>query len=401
MANLAISNTFSNGTTADASQVNTNFSDIVTYINNVNSGTAYFDTIRFADGSLSAPGLAFLNDTNTGFYRIGADNIGIGTGGVLVASMDANQNTIFGNTASLLMGTTRRGVEILRDGGTANGILLHHASGAAVPNNAIFLSSARGTLAAPTTTQSDDTLGFIFGGGCAVNGSLVFNKGSMRIKATENWSGTANGTNIIFATIPNTTTTLANALILDQDGQSQHVDGTVGRPGISFINNVTAGFYRIGVDNIALSLGGAKILDFNTTAFDPVGTGAVSSGTASNYWGDISYKTLTDRGCLPWCDDGVELADGKIVSDLDAIFSIGKHPSKKTIHGLPMLDYRTFPKKAYKPADIDGTLLPRDENDEPLSGADGIEMTMMFGVMIGAIKEIGKRLAALEKHNGT
>lgn len=45
MANLAVSNTFSNGTTADAPQVNTNFSDIVTYVNNRNGGGTAWDAL--------------------------------------------------------------------------------------------------------------------------------------------------------------------------------------------------------------------------------------------------------------------------------------------------------------------------------------------------------------------
>ena len=125
--------------------------------------------------------------------------------------------------------------------------------------------------------------------------------------------------------------------------------------------------------------------------FMPSGTtGTQNIGDGTNYWNDISYKTLTDRGCLPWCDDGVELMDGRIVSDLEALCAIQKDPSKMTVHGLPMLDYKTFPKVSYKP--------------EYGNGADGIEMTSVFGIMIGAfrqlsgsLREVNARLAELEK----
>lgn len=162
--------------------------------------------------------------------------------------------------------------------------------------------------------------------------------------------------------------------------------------GNTFITEVSA-------DVISMTCGGTNVVQWAATAYNPVGTGLVSTGTATNYWNDISYKTLTDRGCLPYCDEGVEMADGKIVTDLEAILSIKKHPTKKTIHGLPMLDYKTFPKKAYRPADDGGVLLPRDEKDEPIGGSDGIEMTMMFGVMLGAFKELEKKIALLEKKN--
>jgi len=39
-------------------------------------------TLAFEDGTAAAPGLAFASDLNTGIYRIGADSLGISTGGV-------------------------------------------------------------------------------------------------------------------------------------------------------------------------------------------------------------------------------------------------------------------------------------------------------------------------------
>ncbi len=63
MANLSISNTFSSGTTAVASQVNTNFSDVSTYINDRNVGISKWDALNVAgnsviDGTLSVGGVS-------------------------------------------------------------------------------------------------------------------------------------------------------------------------------------------------------------------------------------------------------------------------------------------------------------------------------------------------------
>jgi len=136
--------------------------------------------------------------------------------------------------------------------------------------------------------------------------------------------------------------------------------------------------------------------------------GNISTGDASNYWNDISYKTLTDRGCLGCFDEGVELRDGRKVSDIEAIKAIKQHATKKTIYGAPMLDYKTFPKVCYKPADKNGVPLSRDENDEPFTfdkegnkklAADGIEMTSLFSIIIGALKEIDARISAVEINN--
>ena len=56
--------------------------------------------IRGADGTGSLPYYTFSNDTNTGFYRISTDNIGVSTGGVLRATI-GNANTIISTVTSL------------------------------------------------------------------------------------------------------------------------------------------------------------------------------------------------------------------------------------------------------------------------------------------------------------
>lgn len=43
--------------------------------------------IQVGDGTVSIPGLGFLSDTDTGFYRIGTNNIGISAGGTKVADI--------------------------------------------------------------------------------------------------------------------------------------------------------------------------------------------------------------------------------------------------------------------------------------------------------------------------
>ena len=39
-------------------------------------------SFSIGDGTVSAPGIAFSSDTNTGFYRAAADTIGVSCGGV-------------------------------------------------------------------------------------------------------------------------------------------------------------------------------------------------------------------------------------------------------------------------------------------------------------------------------
>lgn len=132
----------------------------------------------------------------------------------------------------------------------------------------------------------------------------------------------------------------------------------------------------------------------------PVTAGLQNLGNATNYWNDVSYKTLTDRGCLGFFDDGVELRDGTIVTDVEAIKRIRKHPTKKTIYGVPMLDYETMPKVVFKEAPIaevdthlkDGRIIPKGAK----IGEDGAETTAIISILIGSIKELSARIDTLE-----
>lgn len=186
--------------------------------------------------------------------------------------------------------------------------------------------------------------------------------------------------------------------------------GSIGTPAVLLASN--CGIYKgggsgnafnvaiSGVQKLSIDVAVAPLADI----LDGQGDGVSNIGGASNYFNDISYKTLTDRGCIPWCDDGVEMADGSRKSDLAALCSIEKHPTKMTVHGLPRLDYSTFPKKAWRLAESDDRFIERDKDGVPWclgidkerrQAEDGVEMTMMFGVMIGAFKELAGKVDAL------
>ena len=361
MANVAVSNTFVAGTTIVASQVNTNFSDLVNYINNRNGGGTAWDALSvtgtstltgavdigstlavagvssFPSGTAALPSITFTGDTNTGIYHPNPDQL----------TCVANGATIFSAYASRIESHTEHRFQ-------------------------------DGTAGAPGINFVSDTDTGIYRGG-------------------------ANRLDVALGGVD--TVTFSSSSI-SSVVKYLAPDGSDSLPAISFASATAIGLYSDGGDlglvvptgkGFSFRVNGVQVISGTATNWLPVGAGVVSTGTAANYWNDVSYKTLTDRGCLPFCDDGVELADGRFVSDTEAIKLIEKHPTKKTIQGLPMLNYKTFPKKAYKKADdTDGTILPRDENDEPVGGSDGIEMTMMFGVMLGAIKELTQRLELIE-----
>jgi hypothetical protein len=157
------------------------------------------------------------------------------------------------------------------------------------------------------------------------------------------------------------------------------------------------------------------------------GSGSQDIGDSSDYFGEINYKTLVDRGCLGWYDEGVEMRDGTILSDIEALKAIKLHddPKEKTPAGARRLDYRSMPKHVYVQAfdKKTGKKLPRDENDKPykikkvrrvdrdpktgkkkiwteekiVQAQDGAETTALLSIMLGAIKELDAKIEAINK----
>lgn len=118
MSTLAVTNTFSTGTIADASQVNANFSDIVNYVNNRNSGSSTWDAIS----SSSATNVPLTCDNSSGSQNIavfknnGSNVLVIATGGVSTfTATGTNKNCV-------VVTGTGTGVGITATGGTTGGL---------------------------------------------------------------------------------------------------------------------------------------------------------------------------------------------------------------------------------------------------------------------------------------
>lgn len=73
------------GTTIEATWANTTLEDVATELTNSLSRTGaggMLAPFRLADGTVGAPGIAFLNETSSGLYRPSASNVGIAVSGV-------------------------------------------------------------------------------------------------------------------------------------------------------------------------------------------------------------------------------------------------------------------------------------------------------------------------------
>lgn len=196
-------------------------------------------------------------------------------------------------------------------------------------------------------------------------------------------------------------------------GWKVDVNGTIEINDLAFgVLNMHGGAVE-GLNYVSGPSGG---IDFNesgriqtSTHFDPPDGGTYNLGGAVRYWGDVSYKTLTDRGCLGWYDDGVKLRDGTTVTDLEALTLIKKHPTLTTPAGAPRLDYTTLPADVYvKPMDHDGTEFQQDAEGNyyqevydnktrkmvRVPAQEGAETTALISIMLGAIKELDLKVKA-------
>lgn len=361
-----------------------------------------------ADGD---PGVQFLL-SGTASYTLGVDDSDSDALCLTAAS------TLNGSNILRILGTTSAALTVgaitnsKATVGSATSIDLTNSDNTNAASHALVSITAGGTSGGDAKIQFTVTGGTTYSLGIdnSASDALVLSNGtalgttdllSVSSSGDLALSRSSSGGTVLSSIINTSNTANSQARLLEQ------VAGT--SAGDSFVTFAISGgnAWSIGLDNsdadrlkisYSSALGTSDLIQADTdgTYFGPASAGAINSGNATFYWNDISYKTLTDRGCLGWFDVGVELQDGTVVSDCESIAAIKKHPTKKTIYGVDMMDYRTFPKVAYKPADIKGNLLPRDKHNEPIGGQDGIEMTAMQSIMLGAIKELHNRLKKVE-----
>jgi hypothetical protein len=99
----SVVNTFVSGNTITAAGHNDNWSDIATEMTNsvaADGQTSMTGALKGYAGTVSAPGYTFASDTNCGFYRIGADNIGAACAGAKVLDISATGLGVTGTLTS-------------------------------------------------------------------------------------------------------------------------------------------------------------------------------------------------------------------------------------------------------------------------------------------------------------
>lgn len=159
---------------------------------------------------------------------------------------------------------------LAREGNSYGGALGIHHGDNPTDNFAWTFQRARGTLASPSAVQSGDRLGQLTFTGH--DGSAYGNAVALVSDTTQNWTGSAHGANLQFATTANGSTSRTTRMIVDQDGKVYIGDST------------SAGYLSGSSGGLALTAQGTN----QSVVLTPSGTGVNvlaggwRSGTASS-----------------------------------------------------------------------------------------------------------------------
>lgn len=96
----SVPNTFVSQATISSAEHNENMSDIGAEITNsvaADGQTSMTGPLKASAGSVASPSLTFASDTDTGVYRIGANNLGVAVAGTKILDVDANGLDVVGD----------------------------------------------------------------------------------------------------------------------------------------------------------------------------------------------------------------------------------------------------------------------------------------------------------------
>jgi len=133
-----------------------------------------------------------------------------------------------------------------------------YSTTAGVPGILQMRHSNHGTLGTHAAMDSGDELGNIDFSGS--NGSAFARGTLISSTTTEAWTGSNNGAKLIFFTNANNANSVSTALVINENQQTLHPDGTAGAPSMSFLSNTNMGFFRPAGSVIGISSCGYEYL---------------------------------------------------------------------------------------------------------------------------------------------
>ena len=249
-------------------------------------GLGEFD-ITFLDDVV----LYFGTGNDLGIFHDGTDSyIENDTGKLFVT---ADDGLFFSTTGSLSINVTQDDLDDFWFGGlgffnTKTEITVFGEGGAGRINSVRI----NGSFASPTAITSGQSI--YAQGGAGWDGSTSGTGTEIRGISAENWSSTANGAYLSFRTTAVGAVGVAERFRVFTNG-ALVVDGAVGTPAYSFLNDTDCGLYRIGTNNIGIGVAGANVLNIATTGLTVTGLGSFTSTLA---WGGGSAITSSNSVAL-------------------------------------------------------------------------------------------------------
>lgn len=326
-------------------------------------------TQTWADGSAGTPAIRWTSDTNCGWYRIGADNVGFSAAGSKIIDYSATAVVFtpplsgavgsvgapgYAFTGDLDCGLYRIGANNI--GAAVNGakVLDIGTGGLDVTGTGAFsgvVSFADGAVGAPSITNTGDTncgiywsaadnldvvaagavVGNFSASGLAVTGVITLGNGAVGAPAYTFTSDTNLGIYRVAADDMGLVAAGAevcgiNATGLDVTGIVTVDDGAVGAPSVAFGDDTDCGIYRIGTNNVGITVGGTKQVDIDgtdvalTSGLTVTGATALNGGlaldtsvfTIANTTGVISWVPTSTTGDAATLD-GTTLTSGTLL----------------------------------------------------------------------------------------
>ena len=249
----------------------------------------FASALYFSDGTVSAPSLSFLADTDTGIYRVSANVLGITNGGTQRVQLESDGTVKFGDDVGTSFAAATDGVQSRKSSGNAKFRAVCVGTGV---QGFYTFDRSRGTLAAPTTLLSGDTFGSIVGVG-AYDSSGTFAHGpEILMRTTQDWSASQYGSKIIFLTVAEGSTAQVNAMIMfgtyvEVGLPLRAADGSASAPSYAFNTDSNTGFYSSAGDEVSVSIGGTQSFVFGATGSfmirDGITAPSATSGLAKIY----------------------------------------------------------------------------------------------------------------------
>lgn len=261
MSDLSVTNTFVPLTTASASQVNANFSDIVTYINNRDDGTATWDNMNVT-ATVGNPVTIKSNQSTT---EVAIDNTG--SDGDPILTFKLSGSTLYtggvddSDSDTFKFGTTGLNTNIAW----------------AVPSAGNQVQFNLGSSSAP---------GIAFVG---------FASTGIYAESTPRFTATIAGTNAWRTESTNFYPVTDGGMALGQSTNAWSIlylkAGSASAPSLA-VGSADNGLFLDNTDRLAIAINGGSFMKFESGAFYATTTNTVSCGQGSNVWTTV-YATNT------------------------------------------------------------------------------------------------------------